>query len=104
MSGAAVLVAGGTGALGSAVVSELIEAGWAVTVADRREHQIEGAEVVQADLLDPEQAARVVEGVDGLRAVANLVGGFDMGPKVEGAELADFERMLRLNLVPAFNL
>ena len=27
-----------------------------------------------------------------------------MGPKVEGAKLADFERMLRLNLTPAFLL
>ena len=27
-----------------------------------------------------------------------------MGPKVEDTDLGDFERMLRLNLVPAFNL
>ena len=45
-----------------------------------------------------------MEGVEDLRAVVNLVGGFSMGPKVEGAELADFEAMLRLNLFPAFNL
>ncbi len=36
--------------------------------------------------------------------MVNLVGGFAMGPKVEETELEDFERMLRLNLVPAFNL
>ncbi|MCA1681362.1 MAG: SDR family oxidoreductase, partial [Actinobacteria bacterium] len=42
--------------------------------------------------------------VQNLRAVVNLVGGFSMGTKVEGVELADFEGMLRLNLVPAFNL
>ena len=101
---AAALVAGGTGALGGAVVGELVRAGWATTVVDRRPHEVEGAEVVQADLLDPEQAQRVVGGVEGLRAVINLVGGFKMGPKVEGTELADFEGMLRLNLVPAFNL
>ena len=34
----------------------------------------------------------------------HLVGGFAMGPKVEGTELGEFERMLRLNLIPAFNL
>ncbi len=57
-----------------------------------------------ADLLDPGGAAEVVEGVDDLEAVVNLVGGFASGPKVEEVELEEFERMLRLNLVPAFNL
>lgn len=100
----AVLVAGGTGALGGAVVADLSGSGWAVTVVDRRADAIEGARVVQADLLDPAEARRAVDDVEGLRAVVNLVGGFAMGPKVEGTELADFEGMLRLNLVPAFNL
>ncbi len=100
----AALVAGGSGALGGAVVSELAAAGWAVTVADRRPREADGIEAVQADLLDPEQAGRCREGVDGLRAVVNLVGGFRGGSRVEGTELADFEGMLRLNLVPAFNL
>ena len=42
--------------------------------------------------------------VEDLEAVVNLVGGFASGPRVDEAELADFERMLRLNLVPGFNL
>jgi len=98
------LVAGGTGALGGAVVEELAASGWSVTVVDRQRHEAAGIELVEADLLDAEAARGAVEGVENLRAVVNLVGGFSMGPKVEGAELADFERMLRLNLVPAFNL
>ena len=102
--GQAVLVAGGAGALGGAVVSELAAASWAVTVADRRPREAGGIEVVEADLLDPGEARRVVERVEGLRAVVNLVGGFQMTGKVEGTEPADFEGMLRLNLVPAFNL
>ena len=101
----AALVAGGTGALGRAVVAELARAGWEVTVVDRRPSEVEGASaVVEADLLDQDAARRVVDAVDSLRAVVNLVGGFKMGPKVEGAELEDFEGMLRLNLVPAFTL
>ena len=100
----AALVAGGTGALGGAVVGELARAGWAVTVVDRRARELEGVEVEEADLLDPDEARRVVEGVDGLRAVVNLVGGFKGGAKVEATEPAAFEEMLRLNLVPAFNL
>ncbi len=99
-----VLVAGGTGALGSAVVDELVAAGRSVTVVDRQGEAPAGAEFVTADLLDPGGAAEVVEGVDDLEAVVNLVGGFASGPKVEEVELEEFEQMLRLNLVPAFNL
>jgi NAD(P)-dependent dehydrogenase (short-subunit alcohol dehydrogenase family) len=92
-----VLVAGGTGALGGAVVRELREAGYEVTVADRVGDP-------PVDLLDTAAAADAVNSVPDLEAVVNLVGGFAMGPKVEEAELEDFEGMLRLNLVPAFNL
>ena len=125
----AALVAGGAGALGQAVVHELRDRGWDVTVLDRHPHPADGesgggdgptgrvgggpaakaepygrVSYVQADLLDPESAGAAVAGVDGLRAVVNLVGGFAMGPKVGEAELEEFEFMLRLNLVPAFNL
>jgi NAD(P)-dependent dehydrogenase (short-subunit alcohol dehydrogenase family) len=92
-----VLVAGGTGALGEAVVTDLRGAGYEVTIADR-------AHEPPVDLLDTAAAAAAVEAIEDLDAVVNLVGGFAMGPKVEGVMLDDFERMLRLNLVPAFNL
>jgi len=92
-----VLVAGGTGALGGAVVSDLRDAGYEVTVADR-------AGDPPVDLLDAAAAAEAVESVGDLEAVVNLVGGFAMGPKVGEAELEDFQKMLTLNLVPAFNL
>lgn len=109
----AALVAGGAGALGSAVVAELRGRGWDVTVLDRQEHGGEpdtpsgdgGAlRYVQADLLDQQSAAAAVESVAGLKAVVNLVGGFAMGPKVGESDLDEFEFMLRLNLFPAFNL
>jgi len=98
-----VLVAGGTGALGAAVVRELAGSGYEVTVLDRH-GEADGATTVHADLLDPAATAEAVAGVDGLEAVVNLVGGFAMGPKVGESSLEDFEQMLRLNLVPAFNL
>lgn len=98
------IVAGGSGPLGAAAADELLRSGWSVTVVDRRAHDAGAATVLEADLLDPEQAREVVEGVETFQAVVNLVGGFRMGPKVEETELADFEWMLRLNLVPAFNL
>ncbi len=99
-----VLVAGGTGGLGGAVVRELLHAGYDVTVADRHGQAPDGAALVVADLLDGVAAAEAVGGVAELEGVVNLVGGFGMGPKVGDAELEDFERMWRLNLVPAFNL
>ncbi len=103
----AALVAGGAGALGQAVVAELRERGWAVTVLDRHEHvgePVPGVSYLQADLLDQDSAAAAVSSVDGLGAVVDLVGGFAMGAKVGEAELDEFEFMLRLNLFPAFNL
>src|SRR4051794_8574780 len=89
-----VIVAGGKGALGKAVVAELESSGWNAVAIDRD----------TADLLDPADTERVVAEIPDLRAVVNVVGGFSSGPKVGDAELEDFERMLRLNLVPAFNL
>lgn len=109
----AALVAGGAGALGSAVVGELRGRGWDVTVLDRQAHAGDSEPAgsgggalryVQADLLDQASAAAAVESVAGLKAVVNLVGGFAMGPKVGEADLEEFEFMLRLNLFPAFNL
>ncbi|HEY1357745.1 MAG TPA: SDR family oxidoreductase [Thermoleophilaceae bacterium] len=107
-----VLVAGGTGALGAAVVRELSAAGHEVTATwivererERAEESLaESVSLVRADLFDPDDAAAAVAAVDDLEAVVNLVGGFASGPKVHETDLADFERMLRLNLVPGFNV
>jgi NAD(P)-dependent dehydrogenase (short-subunit alcohol dehydrogenase family) len=108
-----VLITGGTGALGGAVVDSFLEAGWEVVVTwvvpgeaerlgDRR-----GLELVEADLFDEEAVERAVEVAAGrpgapLRAVANLVGGYAAGPHVHETPLEDFERLFTLNLRPAF--
>ena len=105
-------MAGGTGALGQAVVAELIASGygctvtWVVEEERRRAEQELGdrATLVHADLLDAAGAAEAVAAVDELEAVVNLVGGFAMGGLVHETEPAGFERMLELNLKPAFNL
>jgi NAD(P)-dependent dehydrogenase (short-subunit alcohol dehydrogenase family) len=107
-----VLVAGGTGALGSAVLRDLTDSGYAVTatwIVDRERERIapelgDRVALVRADLLEPHGAAEAVGSVDDLEAVVNLVGGFASGPKVHESELENFESMLRLNLVPGFNL
>jgi NAD(P)-dependent dehydrogenase (short-subunit alcohol dehydrogenase family) len=107
-----VLIAGGTGALGTAVVRELLDAGhecnvtWIADVeVDRgREEFGDRANFIKADLLDPGDADAAVAAVPDLEAVVDLVGGFASGPLVHETSMEEFERMLRLNLTPAFNL
>jgi NAD(P)-dependent dehydrogenase (short-subunit alcohol dehydrogenase family) len=108
----AVLVAGGTGALGGAVLRELLDAGYEVTstwVVERERERIEAelgdrVSLVQADLFEDEPAAAAVQAVPELEAVVNLVGGFASGPKVHETSSGDFLRIVRLNLEPAFRL
>jgi NAD(P)-dependent dehydrogenase (short-subunit alcohol dehydrogenase family) len=108
----AVLVAGGTGALGSAVVRELLDAGhhctvtWIVDVELERGRAEFGdrANFVRADLFDPDAADQAVASVPDLEGVVDLVGGFASGPLVHETALDEFDRMMRLNLTPAFNL
>ena len=108
-----VLVAGGTGALGSAVVRELLGAGYDCTVTwivdDERERAEaefgDRAAFVRADLVDPSGGAEdAVAAVAELEAVVDLVGGFFSGPLVHETAPEDFDRLLRLNVWPAFNL
>ena len=110
----AVLVAGGTGALGGAVLHELLDAGHPLTatwVVERERDRVreelgdrEGLTLVQADLMDPDAVAAAVDSVDDLGAVVNLVGGFASGPRVHETDPDDWEKLLRLNLRPGFLL
>jgi NAD(P)-dependent dehydrogenase (short-subunit alcohol dehydrogenase family) len=110
----AVIVAGGTGALGAAVLDALLEKGYPVTatwVVEGERERVEqdfagrsGLMLVQADLMDPEAVEEAVGGVEGLGAVVNLVGGFSAPGKVHESEIDDFEAQLRLNLRPGFLL
>jgi NAD(P)-dependent dehydrogenase (short-subunit alcohol dehydrogenase family) len=108
-----VLVTGGTGALGGAVVDAFLDAGWRVVctwvLPSERERMgdRDGLELVEADLFHEEQvtaAVRQAAATDGapLRAVANLVGGYLAGPRVAETTLEEFEGQLRLNLRPTF--
>ena len=106
-----VLVAGGTGALGEAVLRELLGAGYAVATTwivdaerERIESELSDVALVRADLFDPGEASEAVAAIEDIQAVVNLVGGFAAVGKVHETELEDFERMLRLNLLPGFNL
>jgi len=113
VSDRSVLVTGGTGALGGAVVDAFLDAGWRVVctwvVPTERErlNERDRLELIEADLFHEEQVeAAVRQAADNaeapLRAVANLVGGYLAGPRVEELTLEQFEGQFRLNLRPTF--
>ncbi len=103
------IVTGGTGGLGGAVVSRLLDDGWRVVVpwvAERELERVperEGLVLVEADLFDADAVADVVrlaaaEAAAPLGAAVNLVGGFAAGGRVHETPVEDFERQFRLNL------
>jgi len=110
--GRGVLVAGGTGHLGGAVLEDLAEAGYEVTatwLVERERDRVRDAlgdrvQLVQADLFEPDAVAAAVESVDDLGAVVNLVGGYASGGKVHESDPEDLDRMVQLNLKPGFLL
>ena len=72
-----VLVTGGRGLLGSAVVRELVTRGHEVTAFQRTPITIDGAHTVAGDISDPSAVARVMAGHDAvvhLAAKVSLVG------------------------------
>ena len=103
------LVAGGTGYLGNAVVRELIGSGYDVAatwVIERERERLESepVELIEADLFDADQVDAAIAAVSELEAVVNLVGGFSDGPRVHETDPDEFDRMLRLNVIPGFLL
>ena len=109
MAERSVLVTGGTGGLGTAVLTAFVEQGWRVVAPVRAGAAAtpEGVRAVEADLLDPagaQVAVQVAAEKAGapLRAVINLVGGFAAGGLVHETPIDDFEAMVRLNLRPTY--
>jgi NAD(P)-dependent dehydrogenase (short-subunit alcohol dehydrogenase family) len=98
-----VIVTGGTGGLGRSVVAAFVADGWRVVVPDVAPAELEGAEVVAADLTDAAEVARVVEGAGTpLHALVNLVGGFAADQPVATTPLEVFEAQFALNLRPTY--
>ena len=103
---AEVLVAGGTGGLGAAVVMELVGSGYAVgatwVVEKERERLegVEGVELIKADLFDAEQTHAAIAAISDVCAVVNLVGGYAQGGRTHETDPDEFDRLMRLNMRP----
>lgn len=110
-----VLVTGGTGGLGQAVVSELLDSGAHVVttwVVEREREAIESAlgdrdalTLVEANLLEDggEVAVAAARGAGTLRGIVNLVGGFAAGERLHEADPGQLRKMMALNLDTAVN-
>jgi NAD(P)-dependent dehydrogenase (short-subunit alcohol dehydrogenase family) len=106
----AILVTGGTGQLGGAVLAELLDAGATVAstwVAERELEHLdsklrESVQLIQADLSSDEGCEAAVSGAteDGpLDGLVNLVGGFAAGGRLHEEPISTLEKMLALNLM-----
>jgi NAD(P)-dependent dehydrogenase (short-subunit alcohol dehydrogenase family) len=106
MADRTVIITGGTGGLGRAVVAAFAANDWRVAVLDMRPAELEGAEVIEANLADEHDVARAVRAATGdgppLHAVANLVGGFAGGQPVAETPVEVFEAQFALNLRPTY--
>jgi NAD(P)-dependent dehydrogenase (short-subunit alcohol dehydrogenase family) len=91
MQGHHVVVTGGNGALGAAVVAHLEARGATVHVPD----------ISTVDLSNEAAATSYYAGLPPLWASIQLAGGFAMAPVAE-TTLADFERQWRINTVTCF--
>ena len=111
-----ILVSGGTGALGRAVLAELLDSGAEVVSTWVHERELErvreevgepeGLRLVEADLSSDEGAAAAVEAAAGgaLAGLVTLAGGFASGGRLHEAPGDEFARMVELNLMTAMRL
>jgi len=105
-----VLVTGGAGGLGGAVIEALRDQGWRIVAPVRAGGAArlpEGVVSVTAELNDPADVAGTVATATAepgapLRAVVNLAGGYAGGGRVHETSVDDFEAILRANLRPTY--
>ncbi len=110
MNGRNVVVTGGAGALGAAVVARLLDAGAVCHVPAFDDAEAEGFPLagrdgvhlsVAGDLADWDAVERFFADIDGLWASIHLAGGFDMGG-IADASPDIFERQVSMNAATCY--
>ncbi|HXX47790.1 MAG TPA: SDR family NAD(P)-dependent oxidoreductase [Myxococcota bacterium] len=110
-SGRAVVVSGGTGALGRAVVSRFLAAGDRVVVPWIVKSELEALErdeaealragrivLVESDVAEESGARRAADAAAPVEVLVNGVGGYGGGKSVSDTELELWDRMYRINV------
>ncbi len=101
--GVNVTVTGAAGVLGTAVAEAFRAKGATVTGID-----IVSTDTTftlhQADLIDPEDARRVVAEIGQIDVLANIAGGFTMGDTVDSTSDETWDFMYNLNVRTVFNM
>ena len=109
-AGKTVVVTGGTGALGEALVARLVEGGAKCYVPARDEKSVERSRyrnhpqvtlVPGVDLTSESQVAGLYEKIPSLWASIHVAGGFAMSPLAK-TSLDDFHAMMNINAVTCF--
>ena len=110
MADRSVLITGGTGGLGEAVLTTFVADGWRVVAPVRPGSTAklpEGVTRIESDVTSPTDVGAAIavaagEAAAPLRAVVNLVGGYAGSGLVHETPVDDFEAMLRINLRPTY--
>jgi NAD(P)-dependent dehydrogenase (short-subunit alcohol dehydrogenase family) len=106
LRGKSVVVLGGTGNLGQAVVNRLRSDGAAVVVGDARlpddARRQPGVDYAAIDALDETSVSAFLNGLDPVpSALVNLIGGYTPPQALADLDIAALRRQLELNLVTA---
>ncbi len=92
---ASLLITGASGGLGSVVTEYMRAHGWEAHTLDR----------VDGDLSSASDVVRMIAALPtNISAVVHLVGGIEAGKPLEESSLEDLQKMLSINVVPAFNV
>ncbi len=109
LDGKQIIVTGGTGFLGSAIVKRFLDSGAICHVTWKLEAELnhfalrdhERVSLHHVDVTNEEQVNTFYQGVDGLWASIHVVGGFQMGPITE-TSADQFRSMFQLNVMTCF--
>ena len=116
-SGRSVVISGGTGSLGRALVSRFVAAGDRVIVPWIMKRELDAMEaeegdalrrgrivLVEADVAEEAGARRVADAATDAEALVNAVGGYGGGKPLHETELELWDRMYRMNVRTAVAL